>query len=76
MTFQSDEGYDIDIDDIVKRANAMRSLLLSPTQRGGTRDNQIDLAFNLVRILDEFDRKDLSLKILEAIVWTRLTERS
>ncbi len=76
MTFQSDEGYDIDIYDIEKRANAMRSLLLSPTLRAETRDKQILMAWDLVRILDAFGKDELALKVLEAIVWTKLIERS
>ncbi len=72
----SDDGYDIDIYDIEKRANAMRSLLLSPTLRAETRDKQILMAWNLVRILDAFEKDELALKVLEAIVWTKLIERS
>ncbi len=72
----SDEGYDIDIDDIEKRAKAMRSLLLSPTHRAETKDRQILMAWNLVRTLDALGKKELALKVLEAILWTKLTERS
>lgn len=74
--YPSDKEYDIIVDDIEKRTRAMCSLLRYNKWRRWSRTYQIELACSLVDTLDSMGRYDLSMKILEAILWTKLTERS